>query len=128
MARRKKESSTLMKAERRLSGMKSINSKLDLGNGISVTAMEKEIVALRDKISAYNMLLSKADAAGNEVARMEKALAKMTSRVLMGAAVRYGKDSSEYEMVGGTRESERKRRRVSAVVREVESEVAVAVV
>ncbi|PZO22882.1 MAG: hypothetical protein DCF25_01905 [Leptolyngbya foveolarum] len=113
MARRKKESSTLAKAERRLSGMKSISDKLDLGNGLSTVAYEKEIVALRNEIAEYNTLLSKVDAASNRVSSVEKGLANMTSKMLTSVLLKYGKDSSEYEMAGGTRQSERRRRTVS---------------
>ena len=111
MARRKKSSSTLDKAERRLTGIKSINEKLDLGNGMSAAAFEKEIVGLRKQISDYNTLLSKVDAAANNIASTEKALSSLAERMLLGVAMKYGKDSSEYEMAGGTRRSERKRRR-----------------
>ena len=111
MARRKKSSTALTKSERRLAGMKSIDAKLDLGNGLTVASFEKEIVQLRQKISDYNTLLSKADAAANDVASLEKALSSTSQRMLMGVALKYGKDSSKYEMAGGTRRSERKRRR-----------------
>ena len=114
MARRKKESSTLAKAERRLSGMKSISEKLDLGNGLSTVSYEKDIVALRKEIAEYNTLLSKADAAANRVKQAEKELSGLTSKMLIGVALKYGKDSSEYEMVGGTRKSEQRRRRVAS--------------
>ncbi len=116
MARRKKESNTLAKAEQRLSGMKSIQDKLDLGNGLSTAAYEKEIVALRNEIAEYNMLLSKVDMLSNRVKSAEKALAGTTSMMLTGVALKYGKDSSEYEMAGGTRKSERRKRSVSQSV------------
>ncbi len=116
MARRKKESSTLTKAERRLSGIKSISDKLDLGNGLSVVAYEKEIVALRNEIAEYNTLLSKVDAASNRVNSVEKELADTTSKMLTSVLLKYGKDSNEYEMAGGTRQSERRRRTVSQPV------------
>jgi len=46
----------------------------------------------------------------------EKALAGTTSMMLTGVALKYGKDSSEYEMAGGTRKSERRKRSVSQPV------------
>lgn len=116
MARRKKESSVLAKAERRLSGIRSISDKLDLGNGLSTAAYEKEIVVLRNEIAEYNTLLSKVDAASNRVSSAEKEMAYLTSKMLMGVLFKYGKDSSEYEMAGGTRQSERRRRTVSQPV------------
>lgn len=110
MARRKKNSSILPKAESRLAGMKSIDAKLDLGNGMSAINFEKEIGALRLKVEAYNTLLSRADQASNEILKAEKQLASVSEKMLLGVAVKYGKDSSEYEMAGGSRRGERRRR------------------
>ena len=109
MARRKKNSSILPKAESRLAGMKSIDAKLDLGNSLSAANFEKEIGALRLKVEAYNTLLSRADQASNEIIKAEKQLASMAEKMLLGVAVKYGKDSSEYEMAGGSRRGERRR-------------------
>ena len=110
MARRKKNSSILPKAESRLAGMKSIDAKLDLGNGMSAINFEKEIGALRLKVEAYNTLLSRADQASNEIFKAEKQLASVSEKMLLGVAVKYGKDSSEYEMAGGSRRGDRRRR------------------
>lgn len=73
MARRKKTSSAILaKATKRLSGLKSINPKLDFGNGKSVVSFEKEIVHMQSKLQEYNTLLSKADQASNELELLEK--------------------------------------------------------
>jgi len=121
MARRKKTSATLSKAEKRLSGLKSINPKLDLGNGITLASFEKEIVALRQTIETYNTLLSKVDDASNAVKEAEKGLSVVSENVLLSVKVKYGKDSSEYEMAGGTRLSERRRRRTAQSAEKDES-------
>ncbi len=112
MPRRKKTSQILPKAVKRLSGVKSINEKLDLGNGITATSFAKEIEILRQKVDAYNTLLSKVDAASNEIKQAEKKVLLTSKNVLKGVAIKYGDDSNEYEMVGGTRTTERRRRRV----------------
>ena len=113
MARRKKTSAALLKAENRLAGMKSINPKLDLGNGITAATYEKEITNLRQQIADYNTLLSKADEASNAITAAEKQLSSTTEQMLLAVAAKYGKDSSEYEMAGGTRRSEYRRRRTN---------------
>ena len=64
------------------------------------------------KIDAYNSILNEADRASNELEMMEKQLSNLSSRMLAGVVTRYGRDSSEYEMAGGVRTSDRKRRRV----------------
>lgn len=118
MARRKKQSATLTKAEGRLVGIKSINTKLDMGSGMSVAAYEKEIAALRQKIVGYNTTLAQLDATSNDIIDAEKKLSTLSERMLLGVAMKYGKDSSEYEMAGGTRRSERRRRKASQPVAE----------
>ena len=109
MARRKKQSATLEKAQKRLAGLKSIDAKVDLGNGLTVASYEKEINEVRQKIEAYNTLLSKVDDAANTVQTLERELSVAAENVLLAVKLKYGKDSSEYEMVGGTRQSERRR-------------------
>lgn len=110
MARRKKASRMLTKAEKRLAGLKSIDAKLDLGNGLSTAWYEKEVAKLRQAVEDYNMLLSKADHASNNIEDIEKQLAIASENVLLGVKIKFGKDSSQYEMAGGTRLSERRRK------------------
>ena len=117
MARRKKTSVMLTKAERRLAGLKSINPKLDLGNGVTTTSFEKEVLALRQTIESYNTLLSQVDNVANEIEQAEKELSVTAENALLGVKIKFGKDSSEYEMAGGTRLRDR-RRRVSQPVLE----------
>ena len=45
----------------------------------------------------------------------EKELSGLSKKILLGVAMRYEKESSEYEMVGGVKPSERKRGRRSVV-------------
>ncbi len=112
MARKKKTSSAILaKAESRLAGIKSIDPKIDFGNGMSAVAFEKELATMRQKLADYNTLLSKADEASNELEMMDKKIADLSARMLAGVAVGYGKSSSEYEMAGGVRRGERRRRK-----------------
>ncbi|MCI5168677.1 MAG: hypothetical protein D3903_21920, partial [Candidatus Electrothrix sp. GM3_4] len=50
------------------------------------------------------------DAAGNDFRTLEKELRDLSSRMLSGVKVKYGRDSNEYEMAGGTRLSDRKKK------------------
>lgn len=109
MARLKKTSSHYDVAVTRLSAIKSIDSKLDLGNGIDVETYEKNISSLRDKINAYNTLLSQIDAQLNVIIEEDKQLRDYSDRMLTGIASRFGKNSNEYEQAGGTRKDERKK-------------------
>ena len=109
MARLKRSSKVLDKAERRLAALKSISSTLDLGNGRSLEAYVQAIESGRRRLEFYNTTLSTVDAAGTAVAEFEKSLSEMSEDMLLAVAAKFGKDSPEYEMAGGVRRSERKR-------------------
>ena len=110
MAFRKKTiSKKLQLAQKRLDGMKSIDPTLDLGNGVSVTAFEASMKTSTDGIGEYNTMLSQIDQKGNDVDSSIKATCDLGGRALKGVEFKYGKDSNEYEMMGGTRTSERKK-------------------
>ena len=102
-------SSAQNQAKVRLSGMKSIEETLDLGDGISVASLDTLSKQADAKLAAYNQKLSEADTLANELDDLDKALKTFSSRVLSKAAGKYGRDSSEYEAVGGVRTSERKK-------------------
>ena len=109
MARQKRISKVIDKAQHRAAGLASISQDLDLGNSLSLATYKAMITETRNKLEAYNNALSVADAANNALKQSEKELAMTTERMLVGVAFKYGKDSSEYEMAGGVRKSERKR-------------------
>jgi multidrug efflux pump subunit AcrB len=109
MARQKKVSSHIEKAQQRLNALASISATLDLGNGLTVVKYRTEVTAAQAKQDAYNALLSQVDQAYNDFLTAEKAIRDLSERMLIGVAAKYGKDSNEYEMAGGIRKSERKR-------------------
>jgi hypothetical protein len=109
MARQKKVSPIVEKAQQRLSALVSIDPALDLGNGLTASAYQAEVTNAQAKLDAYNTLLSQVDEAYNAFLLAEKALRDLSERMLAGVASKYGKDSSQYEMAGGVRKSERKR-------------------
>ncbi|MGC1218982.1 MAG: hypothetical protein WA883_16035 [Phormidesmis sp.] len=112
MARQKKTATAVvLKAKSRLQGLKDIDPKLDLGGGMTVAAFEKEVSAMLQKIESYNSMLNAADKVSNELEEMEKQLAYSSSRMLAGVVTRFGRNSSEYEMAGGVRTSDRKRKK-----------------
>ena len=111
MARPKRNSAVLSQAEKRLVGMKSIDPKLDLGGGCTTATMQKKIDEVRELKKSYHLVLTQADDISNRFETAEKELAKLSKKVLKGVAVKFDEDSSEYEMVGGVRTSDRKRAR-----------------
>jgi hypothetical protein len=106
MARVKSSSTIVKAAQTRLDALKSLDPKLDLGYGLTLTAYQELIDKGQAALSAYNTLLSQVDDAHNTLRAVEKELRPFSERMLTGVATKYGKDSSQYEMAGGTRKSE----------------------
>ena len=103
MARRKRNSSTLAYAERRIESLQSINTALDFGNGLTLAAYNSLISDLRSKLATYNTALSAIDKLADDVNTVEHAVLVMSEKMLLGVGSRYGKASPEYEMAGGSR-------------------------
>jgi hypothetical protein len=109
MGRPKRSSAALEQAIRRSAAMRSIDENLDLGNGLKLADYDQLIQTVRGDIATYNELLSDSDRAGSAVKDGEKQLRDLSERMLIAVAAKYGKNSYEYEMAGGTRKSERKK-------------------
>ncbi|PSR17214.1 hypothetical protein C8255_13790 [filamentous cyanobacterium CCP3] len=110
MARQKRSSQALEKARRRIAGMQSVIQAIDFGNGYTMTGYEEHIQDMHEKLMAYNRMLPMVDGAYNDMLMAERKLMDFSDHMLSGFGVRYGKDSSEYEMAGGRRKSERQKR------------------
>lgn len=97
-------------AKTRLAALKSIDANLDLGNGMTVANYEKSITDFTGMLSQYNTALSTVDDLYNKCIAGIAELNGLSERMLSGVGFKFTKDSSEYEMAGGTRKSERKKR------------------
>ncbi|MBE9010873.1 hypothetical protein IQ250_11710 [Pseudanabaenaceae cyanobacterium LEGE 13415] len=111
MALKTRGSSAIDKAQRRLALLKSIDERLDLGYGLTVTSYAGLTEKARIALETYNTLLSKVDEARSNLETTEKALSEMSERMLSGVATKYGKASIEYSKAGG---SNRKRSKSAA--------------
>ncbi|MBI5479660.1 MAG: hypothetical protein HY906_12425 [Deltaproteobacteria bacterium] len=109
MARQKRSSKVLEGANRRATGLASINANLDLGGGLTLASYRAAIGDTKAKLDAYNENLSSVDALLNAFQASERTLRDLHERMLTGVATKHGKDSDEYEKAGGVRKSERKR-------------------
>ena len=103
-------------AKVRLDGMKGIDiantTTINYGSIIkplTQTDMNAQITLIEKAISNYNQLLENATAMLNTIKEAEAKLDTMYTRVLKGAIAQFGPDSSEVEVLGGTRTSERKK-------------------
>lgn len=109
MARSKRTSSVLELARQRLAGLKSIKPLPDFGVSLKLADYEADINTLSAKLDSHNGLLSQLDESQNELEALERGVSDKSVRVLSASKAQYGPDSSEYEQVGGTRKSDRKR-------------------
>ena len=109
MAFRTRESKSIAKAQLRVDGLAAIDSKLDLGETVSVAEGTASIAAAAKTLSDYNKVLKTADDLLNQLKGQEKALGTWSARALNGVKFKFGDDSSQYEMAGGVRKSERKK-------------------
>ena len=108
MARRKRTSSSIERAQQRADGLASIGTTIDLGKNRTLADFQADIDAVAAKLSDYNTKLAELDGLSNELEKAEATLDNLTSTTLAAIGVVYGKNSSEYEKAGGTRTAERK--------------------
>ncbi len=106
MTRMKRSSRILLKAEKRLASIESINSALDVGEGLTVQGYTEKIETLRQSIKTYNRTLSTIDNLLTEIIEHEDDLADYSEKILRGIAYKFGSNSHEYQMAGGTRKSD----------------------
>ena len=116
MARRLKEKSPIVeKAEGRSAGMKTVDEKTGkkqnygtAENPLTIDEMNAQIAVVENKRKEGNELLKKVDDIDNEYEAEEAKLNNMVTQVLSNAVGVVGNDSDEYELLGGTKRSERK--------------------
>jgi hypothetical protein len=122
MARPKRSSVVLQKAEKREAGLQSISPTLNLGNELTLETYSALIETLRSQISNYNIALSTLDDYSRQIKQTEQQLRNLSEQMLLGIAAKYGKNSGEYGKAGGVPKSER-RRPVRKQTTESESEL-----
>jgi hypothetical protein len=109
MARLKRTSAVLDAARKRLSGLKGITPTANLGANLTETIYEAKIDSVSARLGAYNQKLAELDQDQNDLQKEEAELNELNRRFLSAGEATYGPDSNEYEMLGGTRRSERKK-------------------
>jgi hypothetical protein len=109
MARLRRGSTVLETARQRLNGLKAITPAPDFGSALSLATYEQEIESFSRDLDNYNQQLAALDELQNSIDAKEGSLNDKNKRFLAATGALYGPDSSEYEQVGGTRASDRKR-------------------
>ena len=109
MARIKRKSAVLEAARKRLAGLKAIDPKPNFGDKLTEEIYTAKINSLSARVDSYNTMLSEVDEELNELEREEVETNDLSRRFLSAGEAQYGPDSNEYEMLGGTRTSDRKK-------------------
>ena len=110
MARLRRTSLELDIAKQRLAALKEFTPKPDFGPSLTLESFEAIVNAYSAEQDAYNGEVSLLDDKTNLLDSHEQDLAVFNQRILAAVRGTYGPDSSEYERVGGTRSSDRKKR------------------
>jgi len=109
MARARRTSLELETARQRLAALKEFTPKPDFGPSLTLESYEAVVNAFGAEQDAYNGEVSLLDDKTNLLDTHEQDLAVFNQRILAAVKGTYGPDSSEYERVGGTRSSDRKK-------------------
>jgi hypothetical protein len=110
MARQKRTSNALIKAEQRAAGMRSIDKNLDLGGDLNLKTYTQKIDYLRSQLDTYTTVLAQADDLTRKIKTLEADLNQTSEQMLLSIGGRYGKSSSEYGKAGGIPRGERRRK------------------
>jgi hypothetical protein len=110
------QSSTLTSAITRIAGVRSIAADLDLGNGLTIENYQTAITDVETLVNNYNTQIAVLGELRNRITEKETVLKDLNERMLIGVGAKYGKDSNQYQMAGGTKKSLRKKPKRTTVI------------
>ena len=107
MARlKKRRSRSIETASFRSNALTNIDETINFGRGLTSQSYQELVEEAQDQLHRYNAMLSNVDKKRNLLKRLEKQLDDANERVFSGIITQFGRDSDEYEMIGGTRKSD----------------------
>ncbi len=110
MPRKKRSSQILKKAQFRVAGLKAIDPNLNFDETCNLRNLTQLIEQFHKMLNEYNAAVALVDSSKTKLDEMEKLLGQVSDKMLYGVGFKYGKNSNEYELAGGVRESERIRK------------------
>ncbi|MCC5656243.1 hypothetical protein LC608_04435 [Nostoc sp. XA010] len=110
MTRRKRSSRILEKAEFRVAGLKAIDPNINFNDTYNLQNLNQLIDNFHNTLDDYNAAIAMIESSRKKLDEMEKNLSQVSDKMLMGVGFKYGKNSNEYELAGGVRDSERIRK------------------
>ncbi|MEH2323942.1 MAG: hypothetical protein V7K32_10270 [Nostoc sp.] len=110
MSRKKRSSRILEKAEFRVAGLKAIDPNINFEHTYNLQNLAQLIEQFHNMLDNYNAAIAMIDSSKQKLDETEKTLNQVSDKMLMGVGFKYGKNSTEYELAGGVRDSERIRK------------------
>jgi predicted nucleotide-binding protein (sugar kinase/HSP70/actin superfamily) len=97
-----RKSAAIAKAQVDIANLKSVDPTLDFGNDLSIAAVLQLLETTQAEIEALNTSLNAITQARKAIRAKERALKKLIERLQHGIALKYGKDSDQYQMINPT--------------------------
>ncbi|MBN3924829.1 hypothetical protein [Nostoc sp. NMS4] len=110
MSRKKRSSRILEKAEFRVAGLKAIDQNIRFDDTYNLQNLTQLIEDFHNILNEYNAAIAMIDSSKTKLDEMEKNLNQVSDKMLMGVGFKYGKNSKEYGLAGGVRDSDRIRK------------------
>ncbi|MER3433301.1 MAG: hypothetical protein C4288_07700 [Leptolyngbya sp. ERB_1_1] len=110
MPRAQRTSRMLDKGQLRILRLKAIDPYMSFGENRNLSTLTAQIEQLQTKLNEYNSTIASLDDAKQKIDQMERNMGDLLDQLLNGVSAKYGNDSREYEMAGGTRKSDRVRK------------------
>ncbi len=110
MPRKKRSSRIIKKAEFRVAGLKAIDLNINFDDTCNLQNLTQLIEQVQKMLDDYNAAIAMVDSSKIKLDAMEKTLSQVSDKILMGVRFKYGKNSNEYELAGGVRDSDRVRK------------------
>jgi hypothetical protein len=103
---KKTTSKPLEKLRFRVDALESVDAEFDFGGGMNAAQLEQFQSELEESINGYNQSLADADALRDTISELERQANDVSERLLAIVLGNYGRDSVEYQRMGGVRKSE----------------------
>ncbi|MER3476433.1 MAG: hypothetical protein C4287_07600, partial [Leptolyngbya sp. ERB_1_2] len=103
MPRAQRTSRMLDKGQLRILRLKAIDPYMSFGENRNLSTLTAQIEQLQTKLNEYNSTIASLDDAKQKIDQMERNMGDLLDQLLNGVSAKYGNDSREYEMAGGTR-------------------------
>ncbi|MBD2354349.1 hypothetical protein H6G41_06860 [Tolypothrix sp. FACHB-123] len=110
MTRKKRTSRILQKAEFRVAGLKAIDPNIAFDDNYNLQNLTQLIQQFHTMLKEYNDSMAVIESSRTKLDEMEKIIGNISDKMLAGVGFKYGKDSNEYELAGGVKQSERVRK------------------